>query len=336
MPVPLALPEQDYCLMQKKTFLVTGGAGFIGSMVNLMLHDAGHDTIVLDNLTSGDARAVVQGTLIQGDLSDHALLERLFQDFPIEGVLHFAALTDVGESVADPAKYYDNNVQATLTLLHAMQKNRVQHLIFSSSAAVYGIPEKGVVTESSPCHPINPYGETKLIVEKILRDYAKAYGFKSCSLRYFNAAGGDPSGRLKHFKKKENNLIPLVIKAIEKGNPLEIFGTDYPTPDGTCIRDYIHVADLGKAHLLALEKLFADKASPCYNLGNGKGFSVREVVKASEKVTGHALRTVNSPRRTGDPPLLLAESQKAQCELGWKSRYPELETIISDAWKARH
>lgn len=327
--------DYDPVSMEKKMILVTGGAGFIGSLVNLMLHDAGYDTMVLDNLSTGDERAVLKGTLVKGNLADADLLDRLFKSYPIKAVLHFAALTDVGESVINPAAYYEDNVVATLRLLYAMNKHNVRHLIFSSSAAVYGIPDRGIVDETAPCHPINPYGETKLMIEKILRDFRAAYGLQSCSLRYFNAAGGDPSGRLKHFKKKENNLIPLVFNAIKENKKVNIYGTDYPTPDGTCIRDYIHVADLGTAHILALQKLFLDKAAPCYNLGNGKGFSVKEVIDAAEEVTGHSLSINYAPRRPGDPPVLLAEAKKAQNELNWQPRYPELATIISHAWNAR-
>lgn len=317
--------------MSKKTILVTGGAGFIGSMVNLMLADAGYATVILDNLSSGDARAVITGQFIQGDLKDKNLLEQIFKKHSIDAVMHFAALTDVGESVLDPEKYYDNNVTSTLVLFEAMKKADVKNLIFSSSAAVYGIPKKDRIDEKSPCHPINPYGETKWIIEKILKDY----GLKSCSLRYFNAAGGDPSFRLKHFKKKENNLIPIVLNSIKNQTTVTIYGEDYPTPDGTCLRDYIHVYDLGKGHILALEKLFNGNPSPCYNLGCGKGYSVREVIRAAEEVTKHPVKVALGPRREGDPPILLADASLAQKELGWVPEYPKLTTMIEHAWKAR-
>lgn len=321
--------------MEKKTILITGGAGFIGSQVNLLLNDAGYETVILDNLSTGDAKAVLSGTLITGDLKDSELLNHIFSTYPIAAVIHFAALTDVGESVRNPAIYYATNVTATLNLLDAMMAHGVKKLIFSSSAAVYGIPTNEMVTENSPTLPINPYGETKLIVEKVLRDYRIAYGLEYCCLRYFNAAGGDPSGKLKHFKKKENNLIPLVLNAIKAQGTITVNGTDYPTSDGTCLRDYIHVADLGLAHIQALQKLFTGKVAACYNLGNGKGFTVNEVIKASEEVTGQKVETIFGPRRDGDPPILLANAQKAFADLGWQPQYPELHTIIEDAWKAR-
>jgi UDP-glucose 4-epimerase len=321
--------------MTKETVFVTGGAGFIGSMVNLALHDAGYQTIVLDNLSSGDARAVIHGELIRGDLGDQALLDSLFKKYPISVVMHFAALTDVGESVQNPALYYHNNVLGTLVLLDAMLKAGIQKLIFSSSAAVYGIPAEEKVLESSICNPINPYGETKWMIERILRDYDKAYGLASCSLRYFNAAGGDPSGRLKHYKEKENNLIPIVLNAIINQTAVTINGTDYETRDGTCIRDYIHVADLAEAHLLAMQKILNGNPSCCYNLGNGNGFTVREVIYAAEQVTRQRILAQPGPRRPGDPPVLLACAEKAEKELGWRPRYPELNTMIQHAWNAR-
>lgn len=322
--------------MNKHTILVTGGAGFIGSMVNLMLHDAGYDTIVYDNLSAGDAKAVVVGSLVVGDLSDQKKLDALFASQPISCVMHFAAFTDVGESVQHPARYYHNNVTATLSLLEAMRKAKINKIIFSSSAAVYGIPTTDVVLESSLCNPINPYGQTKLIVEQILHDYQTAYDLQSCSLRYFNAAGGDPSGRLKHYKKKENNLIPVVLNAILNQKEVVINGTDYDTKDGTCQRDYIHVADLANAHLLAMQNLLNSNVSPCYNLGNGKGYTVREVITSAEQVTGKKIKTISGPRRPGDPPILLANAEKAEKELGFQPQYPELKTMIEHAWKARH
>lgn len=318
-----------------KTILVTGGAGFIGSAVNLMLNDAGYTTFVLDNLSSGDKKAVIAGTLIEGDLTDENKLNKLFSEHPIDAVMHFAALTDVGESVEEPALYYKNNVQGTFSLLESMRKAKVKYLIFSSSAAVYGIPTTEKVVETSPCKPINPYGRTKLIDEQILTDFQKAYGINTCSLRYFNAAGGDPSGRLKHYKKKENNLIPIVLDAILKNKTVTVFGSDYSTRDGTCIRDYIHVFDLGSAHLLALEKLFTGNETSCYNLGNGQGFTVLDVIKAAEKVTGKKINVNMGPRRAGDPPVLLADAIKAERDLGWKPKYPQLEVMIEHAWKAR-
>lgn len=321
--------------MPKKTILVTGGAGFIGSQVNLMLHDAGFDTIVLDNLSSGNEKAVVCGKLVVGDLADKKLLDNLFSSSSIEAVMHFAASIDVGQSVKDPALYYSNNVVNSLKLLDAMRKANVKNLIFSSSAAVYGVPHQESLTESSPCSPINPYGETKLILEKVLRDYVTAYGFHASSLRYFNAAGGDPSGRLKYWSKTQHNLIPIVLEAIMNKGTVTINGNDYSTRDGTCIRDYIHVADLGDAHILALQKLLKGNVSPCYNLGNGQGFSVREVIAAAEEVTGQKLKIHEGQRRPGDPPILLANAEKAHKELNWSPRYPKINTMIEHAWYAR-
>lgn len=319
--------------MPRKTILVVGGAGYIGSHVNKMLHEAGYNTVVLDNLTKGNRNAVVCGAFIEGDMADSQCLDLLFQNYPIEAVMHFAASIDVGESIEDPAKYYINNVSNTLNLLNAMLRHSVKKFIFSSSAAVYGLPQENKVSEAHPCHPINPYGQTKLIVEKILHDYDKAYGLKSCCLRYFNAAGGDPQGVIKNYKSKESNLIPVALRSLLQPNStLTIFGSDYPTPDGTCIRDYIHICDLGSAHIIAMEQLLDGKPSSIYNLGNGAGFSVREVLQTVEKVTGRRLNVMEGPRREGDPPYLVADAQKALRELGWEPQYPSLEAMIEHAW----
>ncbi len=316
--------------------LVAGGAGFIGSHVVKMLTQRGYHPVVFDNLSAGSRQAVTSGTFIQGDLNDPTALEKVFTDFDIAAVMHFAALIDVGESVREPAKYYLNNVAGSLNLLEAMRRHRVKTCIFSSSAAIFGHPEQPRLTEDHPCQPINPYGETKLMVEKILRDYDAAYGIKASALRYFNAAGGDPEGEIKNYKLKETNLIPLVLRSLKqpKAAPLTIFGTDYATPDGTCIRDYIHIEDLGQAHLLAMEKLLQGGPSTNYNLGNGQGFSIREVIQAAEKVTGLKVNAIEGPRRPGDPPVLIADSQKARRELNWIPRYSALETMITHAWQA--
>lgn len=319
--------------MPRKTILVVGGAGFIGSHVNKMLYEAGYDTVVLDNLTKGNRKAVTHGVFIEGDMADSECLDLLFQKYSIDAVMHFAASIDVGESISDPAKYYVNNVSNTLNLLNAMLRHSVKKFIFSSSAAVYGIPQEKQISEAHPCRPINPYGETKLIVEKILRDFDQAYGLTSCCLRYFNAAGGDPQGEIKNYKSKESNLIPVALRSLLEPNcSLTIFGSDYPTPDGTCIRDYVHICDLGSAHIIAMEQLLAGKPSSTYNLGNGEGFSVREVIHAVEKVTGRKLNVIEGPRRPGDPPYLVADAQKALRELGWKPQYPTLEAMIEHAW----
>lgn len=320
----------------KKNILVVGGAGFIGSHVNKMLHQSGYNTIVFDNLSRGVRATVVTGAFVEGDMADVEALNRLFRTYKIDAVMHFAALTDVGESVTNSMLYYRNNVVNTLNLLEAMKQHHVDLFIFSSSAAIFGIPEKQRISESHPKQPINPYGETKLIVERMLADFSRSYGLRFCALRYFNAAGGDPEGEIRIRRKKENNLIPRLLLSLQqdKGEPVTIFGTDYPTPDNTCIRDYIHVSDLADAHILAMEKLFNGEKTLYYNLGNGNGFSVRQVVQAVEKVTGKTLHIIEGPRRPGDPPILVADCSKASQELGWHPKFPMLETIVEHAWRA--
>lgn len=319
----------------KSTILVTGGAGFIGSHVNKMLHDHGYQTIVLDNLSQGCREAVTCGTFIEGNIADITLLNKILSDSPIDAVMHFAASIQVGESMSHPAKYYINNVANTLNLLEAMRRHQVNTLVFSSSAAIFGAPKKPRITEDHPCIPINPYGQSKFMVEKILVDYDRAYNLKSSCLRYFNASGGDPSGKIKNIKSAEVNLIPLVLGSLlDPQKTITIFGTDYPTPDGTCIRDYIHIHDLGMAHILAMEKLLKDRSSSHYNLGNGNGYSVREVIETAEKVSGLKVNAIEGERRPGDPAILVADAEKARRELGWKPQYPALETIIEHAWRA--
>lgn len=317
-----------------KKILVTGGAGFIGSVVNQMLHDFGYETVVIDNLSRGDKRAVMAGHFIENDLKCKSTLVEILKTHQIDAILHFAAFTDVGESVFDPRIYYQNNVIETLNLLDAMKECHVDKIVFSSSAAVYGIPGASHIKESEPKHPINPYGESKLMVEKILKDFKHAYGIKSVSLRYFNAVGGDSKGRIGNYKQKENNLVPIILKAIHNNSLVTIFGTDYETKDGTCIRDYVHVHDLGTAHILALEKLFTGAPSLCYNLGNGNGYSVREVINACEAVTSKKVLQVEGERRAGDPPILLADASLAKDELGWVPQITDLEEMIEDAWFA--
>ncbi|MCE2982176.1 MAG: UDP-glucose 4-epimerase GalE [Parachlamydia sp.] len=320
-------------IMPNETILVTGGAGFIGSHVNKMLRQAAYRTIVLDNLSRGSSETVIQGTFVQGNINDAALLETLFTQNKIDAVMHFAAFIDVGESVKDPALYYQNNVINTLNLLNAMVKFNVKKIVFSSTAALYGMPSGPCIKEEDPCHPINPYGESKWIVEKILRDYQTAYGLSYSALRYFNAAGGDPDGLIKNHQKISTNLIPIILKSLKSGTAVTIYGTDYPTPDGTCIRDYIHIEDLGQAHLLALQALLRDAPSTVYNLGNGQGFSVKEVIQAVEKVLNQKVKVIEGHRRAGDPPILLADSSKALKELGWTPRF-NLHNIIQHAWMA--
>lgn len=321
--------------MKPSYILIAGGAGYIGSHINQMLNLAGYATIVYDNLSKGSRSLVQQGLFVEGDIGDASKLDSLMSQYPIQAVMHFAAYIDVGESVKNPALYYLNNVSKTLVLLDAMNRHRIYPLIFSSSAAVYGNPEKDFLYETDPCHPINPYGHTKLMVETILKDYSAAYGLRSCSLRYFNAAGGDPRGRLKYKQKKISHLIPLLLRSlISPDHPVTIYGGDYPTHDGTCIRDYIHLEDLGRAHILALERLLSGGETCCYNVGNGKGYSVQEVVRAVEAVTGIPATTRMGDRRAGDPPRLVANAEKIERELGWSPQYPDIQTMIEHAWKA--
>jgi len=321
-------------MAKSQTILITGGAGFIGSHVNQMLSQEGYQTVVLDNLSHGSRSAIQTGAFVEGDIGDRKILEQIFQTYPIAAVMHFASFIDVGESVRNPHKYYENNVSKTLILLETMVRFGVLKFVFSSTAAIFGNPLKVPLDEDHPCQPINPYGRSKWMVEQILHDFDIAHGLKFCSLRYFNAAGGDPKGIRKNYQKHSSNLIPLVLKSLKKSGSLTINGTDYPTPDGTCVRDYIHIEDLGDAHLKGLEKLLSGFPSSCYNLGNGKGYSVKEVLIATEKVTGKTVNAIEGPRRAGDPPILVADSKKAFREFGWQPRYPDLEDMIEHAWRA--
>ena len=320
---------------KNKRVLITGGAGYIGSHTAKLLREEGYETFCIDNLSLGDKRAVIAGSFQQLDLNNPEALCRLFSQQHFDAVVHFAAFTDVGESCARPLKYYRNNVANTLNLLEAMVQFGIKTFIFSSSAAVYGFPETETVFESHPCRPISPYGTSKLMTELMLADLEKSHGLRSASLRYFNAAGGDPDGTLKYFKQRENNLIPIILRSIQQGrNEVSIFGTDYPTADGTCIRDYIHVHDLAWAHQLAMEQLFTGAPTTVYNLGNGNGYSVREVIAAVQEVVQVPLTIKETARRPGDPPILVANASKAQSELNWHPRYPELKQMIADAWRA--
>ncbi|MBA3816866.1 MAG: UDP-glucose 4-epimerase GalE [Parachlamydiaceae bacterium] len=318
------------------SILVVGGAGFIGLHVNKMLNAHGYNTVIFDDLSQGNRQAIKWGIFSEGSLNYKENIEKVFSENSIQAVMHFAALTDVGESVNDPAKYYTQNVVNTLNLLEVMRLHEVKTIVFSSSAAIFGIPHSPHIDETHACVPINPYGKSKLIIETILSDYDVAYGLKSSSLRYFNAAGGDPDGEIKNYKHKENNLIPIILRSLlnSKSSPVTIFGTDYPTADGTCIRDYIHVNDLASAHILAMEYLLKENHSSHYNLGNGNGFSVWEVINSVERVTGKKVNVIEGARRPGDPPILVADSQKAMRELGWYGKYTELDTMVAHAWKA--
>jgi UDP-glucose-4-epimerase GalE len=316
------------------TVLVTGGAGYIGSHAVKLLVQRGYRTVVYDNLIYGHHEALLGGDFVEGDLHDTARLVQVLKEHQITDVMHFAAFAYVGESVQDPLKYYANNVAGTLSLLQAMRTAGVQHLIFSSTCAVYGIPQHPILTEEHPLCPINPYGESKLFVERMLQASATAYGLRWISLRYFNAAGADPEGELGESHDPETHLIPLVLSvASGRRADVAIFGTDYDTPDGTCIRDYIHVNDLADAHILALQALDTDKAQTAYNLGNGTGYSVRQVIETVAHVTGHSITTRVAPRRPGDPPRLVAAADKIRSALGWQPRYADLPTIITTAWR---
>lgn len=322
---------------EKATILVTGGAGYIGSHAVLALKHAGYNVLILDNLVYGHrdlVEQVLQVELVVGDTSDRALLDKIFSSHNIAAVMHFSAYAYVGESVTDPAKYYRNNVIGTITLLEAMIAAGVKKFVFSSTCATYGVPERIPLTEDHPQNPINPYGATKLMVERILSDFDTAYNFKSVCFRYFNAAGADPSGLLGEDHNPETHLIPLVLlTALGQRDSIAIFGTDYETPDGTCIRDYIHVNDLASAHILGLEYLLNGGKSDFFNLGNGGGFSVKEVIEAAIKVTGKAIKAVECDPRPGDPPALVGSSKKAIETLGWSPEYPDIKDIISHAWQ---
>ncbi|MBN3951221.1 MAG: UDP-glucose 4-epimerase GalE [Nostoc sp. NMS7] len=321
----------------KPTILVTGGAGYIGSHTVLALKQAGYNVVILDNLVYGHrdlVEKVLQVELIVGDTGDRALLDHVFKTHDIAAVMHFSAYAYVGESVTDPAKYYRNNVVGTLTLLEAMLTASVKKFVFSSTCATYGIPEFVPIPETHPQNPINPYGATKLMVEQILADFDVAYGLQSVRFRYFNAAGANPSGLLGEDHNPETHLIPLVLMtALGKRESISIFGTDYPTPDGTCVRDYIHVNDLADAHILGLEYLLKGGDSEVFNLGNGSGFSVREVIAAAEQVTGVSIPVEERDRRPGDPPILIGTSEQARTILGWQPQYPSIKDIVAHAWQ---
>jgi UDP-glucose 4-epimerase len=314
--------------------LIVGGAGYIGSHINKELNKQSFKTIVFDNLVKGHKEAVKWGEFYQGDLSNLEDIRGVFKKYPIEAVLHFAAFIEVGESVKDPQKYYQNNVANTLNLLQVMMENDVKKIIFSSTAAIFGNPEYTPIDEKHPTNPINPYGQAKLVIEKVLKDYMQAYGMKYVALRYFNACGADLDGEIGENHTPESHLIPLILDAaLGKREDIKIFGNDYPTPDGTCVRDYVHVIDLAQAHILALKRLLDGGMSDAFNLGNSKGFSVKEVIEVAKKVTGIDFKVTITERREGDPPVLVADATKAKEVLGWNPQYADLETIIESAWK---
>lgn len=313
--------------------LVTGGAGYIGSQNVKYLADRGHEVIVLDDLSAGSADAVANGRLIVGDIGNRALLDEIFSAYDIDAVINFASFIEVGASVRDPSSYFCNNVGNTLVLLDAMARHGVRKFVFSSTAAIFGNPEYSPIDEDHPKSPVNPYGRSKWLVEQLLTDYSSAYGLESVCLRYFNAAGADPGGELGERHEPETHLIPLVLQAASgRRDSITIYGEDYDTEDGTCVRDYIHVHDLAQAHWLALKYLEDKGVSAAFNLGNGNGYSIRQVIEAARRVTGRDFLVESGPRRTGDPAVLVADSRLARNDLGWRPEHAELEEIIRHAW----
>lgn len=317
-----------------KPILVTGGAGYIGSHACKALARAGYTPIAFDNLVYGHRWSVQWGPLEEGDILDRGRLEEVLKKYKPAAVMHFAAYAYVGESVENPGKYYRNNVAGTVNLLEALRDNDIKKLIFSSTCATYGVPERNPIPEDHPQDPINPYGASKLMIERVLRDFDAAHGLRSISLRYFNAAGADPDAEIGEDHDPETHLIPLVLDAAAGRRPhITVFGDDYDTPDGTCIRDYIHVTDLAEAHLLALKSLENGAASTAFNLGNGQGFSVNQVISTARRVTDREIPVKTGARRAGDPPQLVGDASRAIAILGWKPRFAALEDIVQTAWK---
>ena len=321
--------------MEKLRILVTGGAGYVGSHAVLALTEAGHEVIVLDDLSTGHREAVHGARLVEGDIADPQGLETILDAYgPFDAAMHFAARTQVGESMEDPGGYFQVNVAGTLTLLRCLVRHNVLRLVFSSSAAVYGEPRETPIPEHHPLDPQNPYGESKRMVETMLSWFERAHGLRWVSLRYFNAAGADPLGRTGERHDPETHLIPSVLLAAAgRRSAVEIFGTDWPTPDGTCIRDFVHVSDLAEAHRLALEHLASGGPSDVFNLGSGRGWSVREVVETCKRVTGRDFPVRAGPRRPGDPAVLVASNEKARRILGWRPRFSSLEEMVATAWE---
>ena len=317
-----------------QNILVVGGAGYVGSHACKALARAGFQPVVFDNLVYGHEWAVRWGPLERGDLLDGERLADVLQRYRPHAVMHFAAYAYVGESVVDPAKYYRNNVAGTLALLDAMRAAGVDRIVFSSTCATYGHPERVPIGEDAPQHPVNPYGHSKQMIEQVLRDYGRAYGLRSVALRYFNAAGADPEGEIGEDHEPETHLIPLVLRAaLDAGHPVTVHGTDYPTHDGTCVRDYIHVQDLADAHIRGLKQLQTQSGFSAFNLGNGRGHSVREVIDAARRVTGREVNCVEGPRRPGDPPALVADAGLAREVLGWRPQWNDIDAIIATAWR---
>ena len=317
-----------------QSVLVTGGAGYVGSHACKALYNAGYLPVVYDNLVRGNSWAVKWGPLEIGDLHDRVRLEQVLLKYKPVAALHFAAYAYVGESVLNPGEYYWNNVAGTVTLLKALIDAKIKKLVFSSTCSIFGIPASVPIFESHPQLPINPYGASKLMVERILADFDSAHGFKSISLRYFNAAGADPEGEIGEIHEPETHLIPLTLSAaMDELGSLTVFGTDYPTTDGTCVRDYVHVSDLAVAHVLALKYLNEGGLTTCLNLGTGKGWSVAEVIKSTIEVTGKPITVIIGKRRIGDPPALVADPSSAMQVLGWAPQYPHIKTQIDHAWK---
>ena len=320
--------------MSNKTIIVTGGAGYIGSHVCLQLQAVGYQPVVVDNFCTGNRFVIdrLKLPLYEGDISDPKFINRVFKKYNPTAVMHFAAHTQVGESVCDPSKYYLNNVQATLNLLNCMVTNEIKKIIFSSTAAVYGMPISVPIKEEDSLKPINPYGWSKFMIEQILRDFDEAYEMRAVVFRYFNAAGADHKAGIGELHNPETHLIPLTIKSCLEGKPIKVFGKDYSTPDGTCIRDYVHVSDIARAHIFGLEALMLDSYGGTYNIGNGDGYSVLEVVGAVESVIGKKIKIEYVERRPGDPPKLVASADRIKTELGWAPEFPVLKDIVESAY----
>jgi UDP-glucose 4-epimerase len=319
--------------MTGRRILVTGGAGYIGSHTVRQLLQQGHEVTVVDNLSKGYRHNVPAGRLHEIDLADTSALERLMRDKGAEAVIHFAGVIAVGESMREPARYFTNNVCGSLSLLDAMVRTGVKHIVFSSTAAVYGLPHASPILETFPIQAVNPYGESKVMVETLLKWFDQVHHLTSVCLRYFNASGADPEGGLGEEHEPETHLIPLILRAVKTGQPITVFGNDYQTPDGTCARDYIHVSDLAQAHILAVDYLLGGGTSEKFNVGTGAGHTVLETIRTVEEVTGRKVPYVFGPRREGDPPSLVASSQKLRERLGWEPQYADLRTIVEHAWK---